>query len=195
MVVIGYDRFNVIVRGFKGQKITPAVAFLILVSIWAYSVGVCIPPFFGWGGYALGNHFINSILWPKKFQFCRGPLYHLLLWLFDRRLESQKFPTLCFHFQLLRASLVCHHILHPNRQSCGLTWGGFEGPSQENECWQSEIQCRFQRGIGRGADCQSGHYQCLLVDLYLDTLRGGSYDCGLWGQKYGHTIGLTIGNE
>ena len=73
MVVIGYDRFNVIVRGFKGQKITPAVAFLILVSIWAYSVGVCIPPFFGWGGYALGNnHFINSILRPKKVNFAEG---------------------------------------------------------------------------------------------------------------------------
>lgn len=55
MVVIGYDRFNVIVRGFKGQKITPGIAFFILIAIWAYSVGVCIPPFLGWGGYALGK--------------------------------------------------------------------------------------------------------------------------------------------
>ena len=55
MVVIGYDRFNVIVKGFKGQKITPGIAFIILITIWTYSVGVCIPPFFGWGGYALGK--------------------------------------------------------------------------------------------------------------------------------------------
>lgn len=61
MVVIGYDRFNVIVRGFKGQKITPGITFLILIAIWAYSVGVCIPPFFGWGGYALGKSYEKTI--------------------------------------------------------------------------------------------------------------------------------------
>ncbi len=27
-------------------------AFLILVALWAYSIGVCLPPFFGWGGYS-----------------------------------------------------------------------------------------------------------------------------------------------
>jgi len=52
MVVIGYDRYNVIVKGFSGVKITPGKAFLILLVLWTYSVGVSIPPFFGWGGYS-----------------------------------------------------------------------------------------------------------------------------------------------
>ena len=51
MVAIGYDRYNVIVKGLSGTKITSGVAFLILLLIWAYSVGVCCGPFFGWGAY------------------------------------------------------------------------------------------------------------------------------------------------
>ena len=51
MVAIGYDRYNVIVKGFAGTKITPVRALLIVVLIWAYSVGICIGPFFGWGAY------------------------------------------------------------------------------------------------------------------------------------------------
>ena len=83
MVVIGYDRFNVIVRGFKGQKITPGITFLILIAIWAYSVGVCIPPFFGWGGYALGKklrrQYSTFQLCTLLFLFCRGVICDLFL--------------------------------------------------------------------------------------------------------------------
>jgi len=52
MVVIGYDRYNVIVKGFSGQKITPGLAFIILIVVWGYAVGCSIPPFFGWGSYS-----------------------------------------------------------------------------------------------------------------------------------------------
>ena len=55
MVVIGYDRYNVIVKGFNGVKITPGIAAVILILIYIYSVFSCIGPFFGWGGYALGK--------------------------------------------------------------------------------------------------------------------------------------------
>ncbi len=62
MVVIGYDRYNVIVKGFNGVKITPCIAAGILILIYIYSIGSCIGPFFGWGGYALGK--------IKYFRFC-----------------------------------------------------------------------------------------------------------------------------
>lgn len=55
MVVIGYDRYNVIVKGLAGNKITSGKAMIILVVLWAYSVIGCVPPFLGWGGYALGE--------------------------------------------------------------------------------------------------------------------------------------------
>ena len=62
MVVIGYDRYNVIVKGFNGVKITPCKAFALLLLIWSYSAGVCCPPFLGWGGYALGQYNLSLIL-------------------------------------------------------------------------------------------------------------------------------------
>ena len=55
MVVIGYDRYNVIVKGFNGVKITAGKAFIILLSIWIYCALVCMPPFLGWGSYSLGK--------------------------------------------------------------------------------------------------------------------------------------------
>lgn len=59
MVVIGYDRYNVIVKGFSGTKITPFKAFVIILFIWLYSCGVCCPPFLGWGNYALEGLFMT----------------------------------------------------------------------------------------------------------------------------------------
>ena len=59
MVAIGYDRYNVIVKGISGFRISYGVALLIILTIWTYSTLVCIPPFLGWGGYALGNNVLR----------------------------------------------------------------------------------------------------------------------------------------
>jgi len=59
MVVIGYDRYNVIVKGFKGTKITFGKAAIILILVWLYAALGCCPPFLGWGGYALEGLFLT----------------------------------------------------------------------------------------------------------------------------------------
>ena len=59
MVVIGYDRYSVIVNGYSGRRITPFSAFLGILSIWLYSCVVCCPPFIGWGGYMLEGLFMT----------------------------------------------------------------------------------------------------------------------------------------
>ena len=52
MVVIGYDRYNVIVKGFNGVKITSGKAMAILLAIWGYCIGIALPPLMDmWGGY------------------------------------------------------------------------------------------------------------------------------------------------
>ena len=61
MVIIGYDRYNVIVKGFTGTKITSGKAAGILLLLWAYSIIGCCPPFFGWGGYALGKYHLKFV--------------------------------------------------------------------------------------------------------------------------------------
>ena len=55
LVVIGYDRYNVIVKGMTGFRMTYGVALLVLLSTWVWVVLVSVPPFFGWGGYSLGK--------------------------------------------------------------------------------------------------------------------------------------------
>jgi len=72
MVVIGYDRYNIIVKGMNGPRITPLKAFIILFIVLSYSTLICIPPFLGWGGYALEGLLITcsydylSEDWMKK---------------------------------------------------------------------------------------------------------------------------------
>ena len=75
MVIIGYDRYNVIVKGFSGTKITSGKAAGILLLLWAYSIIGCCPPFFGWGGYALGKYHLKfvkkqCIAWKHLIKYC-----------------------------------------------------------------------------------------------------------------------------
>ena len=55
LVAIGYDRYNVICNGLAGSRLKYKHALLYILIIWAYSVGACIPPYFGWGAYKLGK--------------------------------------------------------------------------------------------------------------------------------------------
>lgn len=59
MVVIGYDRYNVIVKGLSGTRITGCKAFFIILFIWLYVLGGSLPPLFGWGGFALDGLLIT----------------------------------------------------------------------------------------------------------------------------------------
>ena len=61
MVAYGFDRYNVMVKGLEGFEMTYQIAIGINVFIWIYCIAVCIPPFFGWGGYALGKHFSAKV--------------------------------------------------------------------------------------------------------------------------------------
>ena len=54
MVVIGWDRYNLIVKGLTGTEVTPVKAFLAIIGIWTYAILSSCPPFlWGWGDYKL----------------------------------------------------------------------------------------------------------------------------------------------
>ena len=55
LLLIGYDRYNVIVKGINGFRMTYGGSCLFILMIWIYSIVVCVPPFLGWGEYALGK--------------------------------------------------------------------------------------------------------------------------------------------
>ena len=52
MVVIGYDRYNVIVKGLSGTKINGGKAMAIILAVWGYAIAISLPPLMDmWGGY------------------------------------------------------------------------------------------------------------------------------------------------
>ena len=55
LVVIGWDRYNVIVKGFNGVKMTTGKALIIIFFVWVYVALGSVPPFFGWGAMAIGE--------------------------------------------------------------------------------------------------------------------------------------------
>lgn len=51
MAVISFDRYNVIVKGMNGVRMTNGKAFGLILFCWAYAIFWSIWPFFGWGKY------------------------------------------------------------------------------------------------------------------------------------------------
>ena len=112
IIMIGYDRYNVIVKGFSGVKITPCIALLMITFSFAYSTGVCIVPFFEvWGSYKLGMEnkiFIILILITLDILFSSSSEGLLLTCSFDYLTETVNnmsftafFFTFCYLIPLL----------------------------------------------------------------------------------------------
>lgn len=52
MAGIGYDRYMVITNSIGGPRLTNGKALIIILFIWAYSIGISIPPLLKvWGGF------------------------------------------------------------------------------------------------------------------------------------------------
>lgn len=51
MAVIAYDRYNVIVKGMSGTRMTSKKACILIGCCWAYAIGWSIMPYFGFGRY------------------------------------------------------------------------------------------------------------------------------------------------
>jgi len=104
MVVIGYDRYNVIVKGFSGTKITPGLAFIVLVVIWGYCVAVCIPPFLGWGGYTP-----EGLLVTCSYDYLKQDLNHMtfMYYAFAFNFSVPVMAIVFFYVQIVKA-VVAH---------------------------------------------------------------------------------------
>lgn len=51
MAVIAYDRYNVIVRGMAGTRMTSKRATMLILFCWTYATAWSITPYFGFGKY------------------------------------------------------------------------------------------------------------------------------------------------
>lgn len=56
IIMIGYDRYNVIVKGFNGVKLTPCLASLMILFSFGFSTLNSVPPLLKvWGRFSLGK--------------------------------------------------------------------------------------------------------------------------------------------
>lgn len=55
LVIISWDRYNVIVNGFNGKPLTMGKAAMLVVFSWLWSLGWSISPLVGWGYYAMNG--------------------------------------------------------------------------------------------------------------------------------------------
>jgi len=103
MVVIGYDRYNVIVMGFKGAKITFPKAVLVLIVVWTYGIVGCCPPFWGWGGYALEGLFMTC-----SYDFLTEDWNHksYVLYAFIANYALPMVVVIFFYSQIVKAVVV-----------------------------------------------------------------------------------------
>ena len=104
MVVIGYDRYNVIVRGMSGTKITSGKAVIILALLWIYGVLSCAPPFVGWGGYSL-----EGLLFTCSYDYLTEDWNHKSYMLFAF-IFNYAFPLVivAFYYSYIVKAVVSH---------------------------------------------------------------------------------------
>ena len=53
LVIISWDRYNVIVNGFNGKPLTMSKVALLLLCSWIWALGWSVSPLVGWGYYAM----------------------------------------------------------------------------------------------------------------------------------------------
>lgn len=103
MVAIGYDRYNVIVKGISGFRISYGVALLIILTIWTYSTLVCIPPFLGWGGYAL-----EGLMVTCSYDYLSTDWNHksFMLYAFIGNFSIPVLTVICFYTSICKAVIM-----------------------------------------------------------------------------------------
>ena len=51
--MISWDRYNVIVNGFKGTPLTFSKAIIMIIFSWVIALGWSVSPLVGWGYYGI----------------------------------------------------------------------------------------------------------------------------------------------
>ena len=57
-----FFRYNVIVKGFNGQKITAGKAIGFILVCWIFAIVIESLPFVGWGKYGLGKNAVFHVV-------------------------------------------------------------------------------------------------------------------------------------
>lgn len=93
MLMITFDRYNVIVKGVSAEPLSSKGAMLRVIFVWVLSVTWTILPFFGWNRYvpegnmtACGTDYLNQEFFSKLYLYIYGfwvyylPLFMTIYW-------------------------------------------------------------------------------------------------------------------
>merc|ERR1712002_746182 len=79
MVWITMDRYNVIVTGIAGKPLSSKEAMSKIAFTWAFALGWCLPPFFGWNRYvpegnltACGTDYLSEDMLSQSYLYVFG---------------------------------------------------------------------------------------------------------------------------
>jgi len=82
LVMISYDRYNIICNSFNGPKLTMGKAKLMCLFCWAMAIGWALPPFFGWGKY-IPEGILDSCSYDYISQDFNTKSYNMCIIFFD----------------------------------------------------------------------------------------------------------------
>jgi len=82
LVMISWDRYNIICNGFNGPKLTQGKAAMMCAFCWIMAIGWALPPFFGWGKY-IPEGILDSCSYDYLSQDWNTRSYNLSMIIFD----------------------------------------------------------------------------------------------------------------
>ncbi|XP_064091417.1 compound eye opsin BCRH2-like [Macrobrachium nipponense] len=82
LVMISWDRYNIICNSFNGPKLTMGKAVIMCLFCWAMAIGWALPPFFGWGKY-IPEGILDSCSYDYLSQDWMTRSYNLAIMFFD----------------------------------------------------------------------------------------------------------------
>ncbi|KAK7075553.1 Melanopsin [Halocaridina rubra] len=82
LVMISWDRYNIICNSFNGPKLTKGKAMGMCLFCWAMAIGWALPPFFGWGKY-IPEGILDSCSYDYISQDFNTKSYNMCIIFFD----------------------------------------------------------------------------------------------------------------
>ncbi|XP_066989863.1 compound eye opsin BCRH1-like [Macrobrachium rosenbergii] len=82
LVMISWDRYNIICNSFNGPKLTAGKAKMMCLFCWAMAIGWALPPFFGWGKY-IPEGILDSCSYDYISQDFNTKSYNMCIIFFD----------------------------------------------------------------------------------------------------------------
>jgi r-opsin len=137
MVLIAFDRYNVIVKGLSGKPLTNGGAMTRIAAVWAFSLFWTIAPLFGWNRYvpegnmtACGTDYLSQDWLSRSYILFYG------IWVYFLPLL-----TICYsYFFILRA--VAAHEKNMREQAKKMNVASLrssENASQSAECKLAKV--------------------------------------------------------